>query len=241
MYKRLVTLVLGALVISCLGGMVNAAGPVREFETTFQGAYGDYRVALFSTNGKDAEAAMTALTAFAGKWEGIVARWGTAPPPQYADDPAWPALMESANGIIARARTAIRDGNLPLAHEILEAFRDEIGSLHARNGVATFSDRMNAYHSVMERILGTSHAGADAAARQALAGDVAVLEYLASDLGRHAPPALAASVEFKALLGALQASVTSLRKALALADAEDVRKAIGGPKPAYARFFLKFG
>ncbi len=241
MSRWIAVVAVAVLCIATWGGVVNAAGPVREYEAAFEGVYGDYRAALFATNGKDAALSMKAINAFGAKWEALAARWGAAPPPQYADDPAWHGLMKSAQGIVERARAAVRDGDLPKAHDILEAFRDEIGSLHARNNVATFSDRMNAYHAVMEGVLGKSYVAGDEPARQALAGDAAVLAYLASDLERHAPTSLRDNGEFKSLLSAVRASVAGLRKALSAADVDAVRAAVSGLKPAYSRFFLKFG
>jgi len=182
-----------------------------------------------------------ALGAFSGKWQALAARWGKEAPPQFADDPEWPALMRSVQGIIERAQAAVKRSDLAEAHEILEAFRDQIGALHARNNVATFSDRMNAYHAAMEGVLGKTYGAGNEAARQGLTGDAAVLAYLASELERHAPASLRENQEFKTLLGALQASVASLRQALGAGDADAVNAAIKALKPAYSRFFLKFG
>lgn len=43
--------------------------------------------------------------------------------------------------------------DLPKAHVTLEGIRSEIGELHDRNGMVSFSDRMNAYHARMEEVL----------------------------------------------------------------------------------------
>ena len=74
--------------------------------------------------------------------------------PQYADDGAVPAALAAVAAHTAKAAEAVAAGNLPEAHEALEGIRAEIGALHSRNGLATFSDRMNAYHAAMETVLG---------------------------------------------------------------------------------------
>lgn len=217
------------------------AGPVRDFESAFRDADADYRAVLFTTNSNDTAAAAKSMGSFEGKWTAIVSRWGSAPPPQYADDPAWPEMVRKTGAIIGNARAEIQAGKLAAAHEVLEQFRDEIGALHARNEVMTFSDRMNAYHEKMEKVLGDTYGGFDAPGRERLREDVAVLAYLAADLERHRRTEMAESGEFRALLGALQQSLSAIRNALAAGDAPALKKAVTGLKPAYSKFFLRFG
>ena len=237
--KRLLhcTLAAAGLAISTM----TWAGPVHDFEVSFREAYADYRSALFATNSGDAAATDRALTGFSNKWMALVSRWGATPPPQYADDPTWPEVLKSASAIISRASDAVRSGGLPAAHEILEHFRDEIGALHARNDIVTISDRMNAYHEKMEKVLGDGYEGWDAAGRARLAGDMAVLAYLAEDLDRHRPAALVGSTEFQGLMGAVRSSIAAVNQALAGGQPDAIRKAVGGLKPAYSKFFLRFG
>ena len=70
----------------------------------------------------------------------------------------------------------------PNSHATLEAVREAFGALHARNGIETFSDRMNAYHAQMEHILGLDLSALDAAGKQAMLEQAAVLAYLAQDV-----------------------------------------------------------
>lgn len=217
------------------------AGPVREYEEAFRSAYADYRAALFMTNSKNVEASTTALNTFRQKWSAIEARWSASPPPQYADDPSWPKVMQEVKRILDQADAAVRAGKLADAHEILEAFRDVIGALHARNDVLTFSDRMNAYHARMEEVLQGNYGGFDAGGRSRLSNDMAVLGYLAEELGRNPPAESRDSTEFKGLLTALQASVAAVQTALRAGDAAGIKQAVAGLKPAYSKFFLRFG
>ena len=87
-----------------------------------------------------------------------------------------------------KAAAEISAGNLPEAHETLEAARDLMAALRHRNGVVTFSDHMNAYHAEMERMLINGPkllAGPQGV--QLLTAHSGVLEYLARQL-RSRPP-----------------------------------------------------
>jgi len=216
-------------------------GPVRDFEAAFRDAYADYRTALFTTNSKDPAAAGKSLAAFESKWSAIIAKWGASPPPHYADDPLWPETLRKVSVVLRDANSAMKAGKLADTHEILEHFREEIGALHARNDVATFSDRMNAYHEKMEKVLGDTYGGFDTSGRDRLREDNAVLMYLADDLERYRPKEAIDSAEFRNMLGALRGSLAAIRNALGSGDAAAIKKAVTGLKPAYSKFFLRFG
>ena len=120
------------------------AGAYGAGEQALREAYGAYRVALFQTNGGNAEASSQAVATFAGRWQALAADWRQDPPPQYQDDPALPGTLARVDALIATAGEEVADGKLAAAHETLEGVRDQIAGLHARAGIAGFSDRMNA-------------------------------------------------------------------------------------------------
>lgn len=229
------------LALTLLASSLCLAGPVADFNTEFRAAYADYRSALFTTNAKDVAAAAKSLDALAVKWRAIDARWGNTPPPQYAEDGQWGNTVKRVSQIIVEADRTIRAGNLPEAHEILERLRDEIGALNARNNIATFSDRMNAYHERMEKVLGGNYEGFSDSGRSRVREDLGVLEFLAGELERHAPKDTVSTPEFRANLQGLRDSLGALRTALAGSDSQAIGKAISGLKPAYSKFFLRFG
>ncbi len=100
---------------------------------------------------------------------------------------------------------------------------------------------MNAYHARMEHVLGAKFDLATPAGRNSVGNEIAVLGYLAADLGREPPPEVAGSAEFRALFGAVEASLEAVRTSLAKGDPEAIRAALRNLKPAYSRLFLKFG
>lgn len=226
----------------CLGlwATAAAAGPVAEFERAFREVYAGYRMALFATNTGDAAKSAAALDGFAAKWAALMAPRAGDPPPQYADDAEWGATLASVETRLAAAQADVAAGKLPAAHEALEGIRDDIGALHRRNGIATFSDRMNAYHAAMEEVLAVDPATIDAAAVPRLREAAAVLDHLARDIAETPPPE-AASPDYAPLSGAFQASVAAFLEATRGGDPDAVRAAMGGLKVPYSKFFLKFG
>jgi hypothetical protein len=207
--------------------------PFRDAEAAVATAYADYRRALFATNQGDRGASEQALLRFGAKWQALAAEWRAAPPPQYAEDAALGATLDAVARIAERALAETRRGALPEAHETLEAIRDALGELRARNGVTGFSDRMNAYHARMEELLELPPEGL---AR--LRVEAAVLAYLAGDL---APPPREADAGFAPALEAVRASVAALQAALEAGEPAAIRAALAGLKPPYARLFLRYG
>ena len=218
------------------------AGEVAEFETEFRATYAEYRQALFRTNAGGQEASASAAAGFAEAWAGLVDDWRDRPPPHYDDDTGWRATLDSVSARIESARGRIEAGDLPAAHEKLEGVREDIAALRDRNGIETFSDRMNAYHAQMEHVLDLDLAAIDADTGQALLEGAAVLSYLAEDVMRRPPPeAEAGSDEFDALGDAFEASVAAFLEACRAGEPEAIRAAADGLKGPYSKLFLEFG
>ncbi|MGE0586851.1 MAG: hypothetical protein AB7O39_17110 [Flavobacteriaceae bacterium] len=222
--------------IAILGSTAHA-GPVSDFESQFRQMYGSYRAALFRTNSGQKDASVAAMEDLTRKWEAIAGIYGAAPPPQYADDPEWTATVEAIEAEIGKAKEEIAAGKLSEAHETLEAVRDEVGRLHERNNVETFSDRMNAYHAHMEHVLDMA-AGGD---MKALLENAAVLSYLAGDVLAVPPAEAAGSAEYAQLADDFRRSVDSFVAAARAGEPGAVKAAIDGLKVPYSKFFLKFG
>jgi hypothetical protein len=211
------------------------AGPFKEAEARVGQAYAHYRAALFHTNQKDKAATEAALAAFREKWAALVTDWKAAPPPQYVDDVELTATLDAVTRILAVAGTATANGELAKAHDILEAIRDQLGSLRGRNGIISFSDRMNAYHEVMERIVDA----ADMTPASALE-EAGLLSHLAGELDRHRPPNVDMAA-FEGSLKALLASVSAFQAAARSGNGAAIDVARRGLKQPYSRMFLRFG
>jgi len=213
------------------------AGPFRDYESALRQTYGQYRVALFATNANKSEEAAKSVVAFLKGWSELAAR---GVPPQYEDDPGYAGAMAEVANTARTAESEIVAGKLTAAHETLETIRDVIGHLHQRNGVIGFSDHMNAFHEVMEHVLGQAAHLQEPATLPKLRNDMAVLSYLARQLAT--PPADAGGGEaYGNLYKALQDSIATVQAALDKGDQDNLKKAISGLKPPYARLFLQFG
>ncbi|MDQ2090620.1 hypothetical protein [Marimonas arenosa] len=217
------------------------AGPVADFETAYRDAYATYRKALFLTNSGDTAGSAEAAHALSDKWTALRDSWEAAPPPHYEDDPGWRDTLVQVAWLINRSSGQIVEGDLNGAHETLEGVREELAALHDRNGIESFSDRMNAYHAEMEHVLMTDLSTLDAAAIDALQERAALLHYLARDLLAAPPPEGRDNPDFDALAKTFEASVAAFLAAARAGDAEAIRKAAAGLKKPYARLFVKFG
>jgi uncharacterized protein YukE len=216
------------------------AGPFQDAEYQLRSVYGEYRVALFQSSAGNAEATAKALQSLNQKWEALSQEWAFAPPPQYADDSLLARTMTSVDTVIDKAADEAARGDLAMAHATLEVIRSEIGDLHGRNGVIGFSDRMNAYHAEMEKVLEGATGGESEDAMAALRDAATVLAYLADDIAAHPAPE-AADPAYEPLVDGLLQSVQALQTAVRSGDAARVKAAITGLKPAYSKLFVKFG
>ena len=217
------------------------AGPVADFENSYNVAYSSYRTALFATNTGDAAKSVGALKLLENNWTGLMIQYRASPPPQFEADPLWDQTIEDVTSLLDRSKTQAAAGDLPAAHETLEGIREALGALHARNHIETFSDRMNAYHTEMEVILGSDTTNMDVEVRRALLEHSAVLEYLATDVLSAPPAAAIESPEFATLAAGLQTSVDQFVDAARSGDDAALLAAIGALKVPYSKLFLKFG
>lgn len=217
------------------------AGPIADFDTAYDAAWANYRQALFATNSGDAAASAAARTALSDQWSALIEAWEATPPPQYADDPGFADTLEQVAWLINKSSGQIVEGDLHGAHVTLEGIRAELAALHERNHIETFSDRMNAYHGVMEQVLASDLTTLDAAGIDRVQEQAALLAFLAKDLLSAPPPAYWDNPEFGALSEAFQASVTAFQDAARSGDPRAIRAAAKGLKKPYAKLFLTFG
>jgi len=234
-------LLLGTAVLALASAVAATAGPVADFQNAYRQMYGAYRAALFKTNAGDAEGSAAAMGKFAAQFEAIAAQYGDAPPPQYEDDPLWGETMAEAGTLAATAQAQIAAGALAEAHETLEGVRETFAALHVRNGVLTFSDRMNAYHAEMEHLLGMDLSSLDEAKMSEVHERAAVLAYLADEVLAAPPAEATGNEEYSKLAAGFEASVKALLDAARSGDPEAVRKAVAQVKKPYSMLFVKFG
>ncbi len=228
-----------ALVTGSLG--MASAGPYAEFEHALSAAYAPYRTALFQTNQKDRQGTEASIAAFETRWLDLMKKWRVAPPPQYADDPKWPETIAAIEQTVAAAKSEVGKGELAKAHDVLERIRDELGKLRNRNGVTTFSDRMDAYHEHMEHVLTAKPAGNEPDGIGRLRETAAVLVHLAGLVAANAPSSLTRDPAFNESLNTMKGSADALLAATRKGDRSAIEQAMKALKPAYSRMFVKYG
>lgn len=219
------------------------AGDNEVFNAQVDDAYANYRAALFQSNTNNPDATQKSLTEFQTKWAAITERFGANKPPQFQNEEAWNETLSTIASLAQEAQTKVQGGNLAGAHNILEGIRDELTALRERNGVVSFSDQINAYHSEMEQVLGAGYSAEtlNDETLHALREQMHTLARLAENIERTAPASLHENAEFKTLLNNLIGSVSDLKSALHGDDKAAIVKAISALKPAYAKLFVKFG
>jgi soluble cytochrome b562 len=218
------------------------AGPVADFDKAFADVYAAYRVALFTTNTGDGEKSKKALGQFTEKWTAMTGEYSKSPPPQYQDDGLWSETLSAIANQLEKANAEVGNGELPAAHLALEGIREEVGALHARNGVEQFSDRMNAYHAEMEHVLDMDMAAIDETSARTLLERAAVMSYLAKDILQFPPSGTSPQdTDYAALSSAFSASVDQFLSAARDGNPENMKKAVAGLKVPYSKFFLKYG
>lgn len=228
-----------ALALALLAAPVRAADPVTD---AMQAAYVPYRAALFKTNAKVQADSEQAVADARAQFRALGERYADRPPVPYDRDPAFAATLRKVDEVLAKAEVQIKARDLAQGHETLEEVRDLLGALRRRNGVVVFSDHMNAYHEEMEHLVNDGVATmTKPGGMMTLAGQAAVLDYLAKRLKSEAPVALVTDTEFTSLVDAVQASVSGLRAAIARQDEAAVREAIARIKSPYSRLFIKYG
>lgn len=213
------------------------------FDEDVDKAYASYRIALFKSNQKDAEATIKAIGKFLKIWNGTILTQYQSAPARYEGEENWSKTLEDIKAIALKADASAYEGKVAKAHDILEAIRDELDGLRDRNGIRVFSSYINAYHREMEHLFKLKIT--KESWNPKLASDIreqtGILAYLAKDIAAHVPAAHQDKPDFKALLDELHLSIDRLRVALDGNDPMAVGKAIKGLKPAYAKMFLKFG
>lgn len=220
-----------------------AENPFIQFNSDVEKAYAAYRKALFQTNKKDVEKSDKANEIFIQQWKLIKQTYANKPPEVFSSDLKWESTLSNIEEIAQKSDAEIKEGHLAEAHETLEAIRDELSDLRKRNSVIVFSDHINSYHAVMEKLLeaGYSPDKIDAETIDQIRGQTAVLEYLATAIKENAPPRYRENQQYQMLETGLTSSLEDLNKGLESKDPKTISKAINMLKPAYAKLFVNFG
>ncbi len=231
--------------VSCLVFVTLASaalgGPIADFNAAFRQTYAGYRGALAVTNTPNREGSEKAVGAFQSSWSAFVARYRNSPPPHFAEDARWAETLDEVGAVVARASGEVAKGDIAAAHLTLEAVRERLAELRARNGVIAYSDRIDAFHHTMEEVVSKPYGGFSASGITSLVEDVAVLVHLGEELKKLPPPDAEKAADFAPTLAALLDAVRDLQTAARAGDADKIKAARAKVKPAFGKLFVKFG
>lgn len=236
-------MIVGFLIVGTAFSSSAAENRCQQFNMDVQAAYSAYRQALFQTNKKNADSSQKAVNSFQQAWKVIISTYGLLPPEVYSSDQKWEQTLKTIGMITEKSAEQIRDGELALAHETLEAVRDELSDLRRRNSVIVFSDHINNYHQVMEELLlaGYTSEIMNADVINHIREQHAVLRYLAANIKKNAPQEYRENQKYLQLQQGLVGSLDQLKQAISEAAPDKIPAAIQQLKPAYAKLFLNFG
>jgi hypothetical protein len=166
-------------------------------------AYAPYRGAMSYLHTGNAGLAALALDAMAARWAALSDRFRNQPPAPFAADPAWRASLDAITGRIETARAQLEAGDAAGAAAALVPIRAALGNLRRRNGIVTFSDRIDAFSAAMATMWVYRREPPDLADPQTIAAifDQARALLLAlSDVAAEAPKEIAANPQFQRLI-----------------------------------------
>lgn len=233
------------LVLSAGAATAPRASELGAFHAAVADAWAHYRqVSFYVGRAGNTDVAALELEDFITKWAALEAKYRDNPPDAFADDKAWTSVLADVG---ARARDGLDRldaGDIEGARSLLMPIRDMMGELRRRNGVATYSDRideLSAEMGVLARYRREIRDLDDPEAAGMVARQAAVVDYLFEKCAAEAPAAIAEDPEFKRLVTGARASMKNLWKALDTADSRFYRVATGELHSYERILFFRFG
>lgn len=138
------------LFIALLWPPPGRAGETADFLAASAEAYGPYRGAVSYLRTGNHGLAALALDEMAVRWQALCDRFRERPPAEFAADPAWRDSLDEITRRIEQARARLEAGDPKGTASVLGPIRAELGDLRRRNGIVTFSDRVDALSAAME-------------------------------------------------------------------------------------------
>ena len=194
---------------------------LAEFLTASAEAYAPYRGAMSYLHTGNAGLAALALDAMAARWAALCDRFRTQPPAAFAEDPVWRASLDGITGRIETARARLEAGDAQGAAAALAPIRAALGDLRRRNGIVTFSDRIDAFSAAMDAIWVVRRKPPDMADPQAAAALAAQARRLRRALEAVAagpPEKIAGDPQFQRLIEGSFKSVATIERAIEARD-----------------------
>ncbi len=210
-----------ALLVALLWPAAARADATAAFLEASAEAYAPYRGAMSYLHTGNAGLAALALDAMATRWAALSDRFRDQPPAAFAEDPAWRTSLDAITSRIETARTRLEAGDAQGAAAALAPIRAALGDLRRRNGIATFSDRIDGFSAAMDAIWVHRRNPPDMADPQALAAlaeQARTLRRALEAVAAGPPEKIAGDPQFQRLIEGSFTSVATIERAIETRD-----------------------
>ena len=238
--RRLIFLSLLVVVIAAPAG----AGELARFNAAVAKAYTHYRGAVFYLRTGNPAVANVELQQAGALWTSEVLPFRNSPPDAFADDAAWPSILDDVGARLEKAKAATSQDLAEPAAEALAPIRPALAALRARNQVRVFSDCIDEANAAMDALWVFRKAPPDFGVPEQvndLRAKTAVTAYLYRRCAEQAPADVAAAPEFKRIMGGTQESLGRMWAVIDAGDGEAVISILREIRSFDRMLWLQFG
>jgi hypothetical protein len=233
-----------ALFAALLWPVEARADGTAEFLEAAAEAYAPYRGAVAYLHTGNVGLAALALDAMAARWAGLCDRFRNQPPAAFAEDLAWRASLDAITGRIGTARAQLEAGDAEGAAATLAPIRAALGELRRRNGIVTFSDRIDAFSAAMDAIWVHRRNPPDMADPQtiaALAEQARTLRRALDDVAADPPERTAGDPQFQRLIEGAFQSLAQIDRAIGTRNQGSLISALREIRSSERLLWMNFG
>jgi hypothetical protein len=243
---RLLAALILATVLACAPqGAARAAEP-GDFVAEVSKAYPHFKMAWFYCRTGNGMLAEEEIGSFIAAWRTIEAHFAAKPTPAFAADAKWGDSLKSVGAVLGRAKGLIAADKPREALPALDEVRQLLAALRKRNGVTVFSDYVEQYSTVIDRLvaLRTKTRNMPTLAQQDLDAYAALARDLRAAVERlraQAPAHLAGDEGFNASLKGNLDSIGKLERGIKGRSARAVHGSVSSVRADFVLLFTRYG
>jgi len=224
---------------------LRAAEP-DPFVAAVSASWPQLKMSWFYCRTGNAMLAAEELDGFAAAWRDIESRFADAPPGPFARDKGWKASLAAVSGALGRAARLIAADDTRGARNALAAVRGELGTLRRRNGVILFSDHVDAYGAIVDRLVSLRARTRKQAVLsendiEAYRGLVGELRAAIENLRTRASAALRNNSGFSGSIEGNLASIAKLERGIRNRHAKAIYGSVAAVRADYILLFTRYG
>jgi hypothetical protein len=227
----------------------HTAGPARaaavhDFHAAVAGAFGHYRLVMYSLRTGNQAIALFELDRMAANWKTIEQRFAASPPDIYANDPAWRDTLDAIGDAVEAGLAAAEAGDVKTAMRRLKPVRGEMSGLRRRNGVFLFPDCVENANLAFERLFAYRREPTDfvdAGAVNGLRRALAITVHWYETCRDTAPAAIRDDAQFRRIMDSAIDSLGLIWDAIDERNARRVINNLRGLRSSDGLLYLRFG